>query len=140
MALETRPAMLMITSSPAPDSASSVTSVCQLWYWCANRRTQLSNLGITAPPSVLQHAADHGLALAETLAFEQRGHLIEQVGNGKALRALLLAIHASRTERGIGGRPGGECGGPDQEWEGAAGTSPRNPCIANRARHRRAAG
>src|ERR1039458_8029766 len=30
MARETWPAMLMITSSPAPDSASSVTSVCGL--------------------------------------------------------------------------------------------------------------
>src|ERR1035438_10525013 len=67
--------------------------------------------------SVLQHAADHGLALAETLAFEQRGHLIEQVGNGKALRALLLAIHASRTERGIGGLPGEDSGGPNDIGE-----------------------
>src|ERR1700690_2836227 len=99
MAHDTCPAMLIITSSPAPDSESAVTSACRLLYWCAKRKTQLSNLGITAPPSVLQHAADHGLALAETLAFEQRGHLIEQVGNGRALRALLFAIHASRTER-----------------------------------------
>jgi len=30
MARETCPAILMITSSPAPDSASSVTSVCRL--------------------------------------------------------------------------------------------------------------
>src|ERR1035438_3451057 len=96
MARETCPAMLMITSSPAPDSASSVTSV---WRLSGQRSqdlrkapalTEMRRLEVLV--GFLVVGEDALLAVPLQLAFEIERHNAQQV----LLRCTLSITSRSR--------------------------------------------